>query len=110
MSSSSNHPSPNSILNAETLIKRLNSGEKLTLLDVRESIEFHTHNIGGTNIPLSRLRENAEQLGLNKDQEIIVVCKAGLRSEAAQSILQEMGYTQVKNLEGGLLAVMRVTK
>lgn len=78
------------------------------LLDVREPIEFHTFNIGGINIPLLQLKESVSSLNLNKNEEIIVMCKVGLRSATAQSILQEMGYTRVKNLEGGLLAVRKI--
>jgi hypothetical protein len=44
------------------LFTRLQKSEKLNLLDVREEIEYHTYNIGGINIPLSKFHENIDQL------------------------------------------------
>lgn len=95
-------------INAAELLARLNKGESLNLLDVREEIEYHTYNIGGKNIPLSKIQENIEQLIYNKTDEIIVICKAGLRSETARALLLQNGYQQVRNLTGGLLALQRL--
>jgi adenylyltransferase/sulfurtransferase len=90
------------------LYTRLNKGENLNLLDVREEMEYHTYNIGGKNIPLSKINENINQLGYNKNDEIIVICKVGLRSETARKILTENGYQQVRNLTGGLLSIQKL--
>ena len=95
-------------INAGDLLARLQKGDQLNLLDVREEIEYHTHNIGGRNIPLSALQKNINQLEYNKTDEIIVICKAGLRSETAQSILIQNGYQNVKNLTGGLIALHKL--
>ena len=95
-------------IDAQNLKSRLLGGESLNLLDVREEIEYHTYNIGGKNIPLSKLTTNPELIGYNKTDEIIVICKAGLRSDTAQSILIQTGYQNVKNLTGGLLALQRL--
>jgi rhodanese-related sulfurtransferase len=95
-------------INVHELLTRLHNEENLNLLDVREEIEYHTYNIGGKNIPLSKLNANIHQLGYNKTDEIIVICKVGLRSETAQSILIEQGYQQVKNLTGGLMAIQKL--
>jgi adenylyltransferase/sulfurtransferase len=95
-------------INATELLTRLNNDEQLNLIDVRESIEYHTYNIGGRNIPLSRLEQSINELGYNKTDEIIVICKVGLRSETAQTILRENGYQDVKNLTGGLLAFRKL--
>ncbi len=94
-------------IDAQNFISRMLGGESLNLLDVREEIEYHTYNIGGKNIPLSQLTNNPELIGYNKTDEIIVICKAGLRSDTAQSILIQNGYKNVKNLTGGLLALQR---
>jgi adenylyltransferase/sulfurtransferase len=88
--------------------QRLQSGETLNLLDVREEIEYHTYNIGGKNIPLPRLSKNINQISYNKTDEIIVICKVGLRSKTAQSILIQNGYQNVKNLKGGLIALQKL--
>jgi rhodanese-related sulfurtransferase len=79
----------------------------INVLDVREVIEFHTYNIGGNNVPLSQLYEKVHTLDYNKNDEIIVICKAGIRSQTAQAILLQNGYKNVKNLTGGLLALQR---
>ncbi|WP_428331079.1 rhodanese-like domain-containing protein [Mucilaginibacter sp.] len=97
-------------INGQELLTRLNNGENLNLLDVRELIEYHTYNIGGKNIPLPKLKESIAALGYNKTDEIIVVCKAGLRSETAQTLLIENGYQQVLNLKGGLLALQKLKR
>lgn len=95
-------------IDAPTLLSRLQKGEVVNLLDVREEIEYHTHNIGGKNIPLSFLNKNINQLGYNKADEIIVICQAGLRSETAQILLIRNGYQNVKNLTGGLMALRKL--
>ena len=95
-------------IDANSLQNRLQQGEDLNLLDVREEIEYHTYNIGGKNMPLSKLTENINKLGYNKTDEIIVICKVGLRSVTAQSILLQHGYHNVKNLTGGLIALQKL--
>lgn len=95
-------------IDALTLRNRLQSGDAVNMLDVREEIEFHTFNIGGKNIPLSKLNNALAIVAPNKTDELIVICKAGLRSTTAQAILIENGFTNVKNLTGGLLAIQRL--
>jgi adenylyltransferase/sulfurtransferase len=108
MSQHLNNHSNNPDIDAKELLNRLNNGEQLRLLDVREPIEYHTHNIGGLNIPLTKLTENIAEVSWNKTDEIIVICRVGLRSETAQSILQQNGYENVRNLIGGLLALRKL--
>lgn len=79
----------------------------VNVIDVREKLEFHTFNIGGENIPLGILPTEIDELNYNKDQAIVVVCQRGLRSETARRILKSHGFTNVKNLTGGLLAWQR---
>lgn len=95
-------------IDAADLLNRLDKGEKLTLLDVREEIEYYTFNIGGKNIPLQNVGQNADDLGPNKNEEIIVICSAGLRSATAAALLTEKGYTNVRNVTGGLLALRKI--
>jgi len=90
------------------LFTRLQKGEKLNLLDVREEIEYHTYNVGGINIPLSKFQKNIDQLRYNKTEEIIVICKVGLRSGTAAKILIDKGYQHVRNLTGGLMALQKL--
>jgi len=94
-------------ISAAEFRERLEQGETLNLIDVREAIEYHTFNIGGLNIPLSKLTEASEEFDWDKNDEIIVVCKIGLRSNTGKLILQQLGYNNVKNLKGGLTGLQK---
>ena len=91
-------------IDVKEVFARLQNDEHLNLLDVRGELEYHTFNIGGINIPLPDLQENIDDLEWNKDDEIIVICKVGLRSATAKSILDLKGYKNIRNLTGGLIA------
>ena len=95
-------------ITAETLLERIAQGDNLNLLDVREELEYHTYNIGGANIPLGRLPGVLDDLDWDKTDEIIVVCKMGVRSRTGKHILEQNGYQNVKNLEGGLTAIQKL--
>lgn len=95
-------------IRAEELLERLQNGEHLNLIDVREPIEFSTFNIGGTNIPLSKLNAAANCWRQHQNEEIIVICKMGLRSETGRQLLCAQGFNKVRNLEGGLLALHKL--
>ncbi len=95
-------------LSAQELKSLIDSNSKPYILDVRERLEYFSYNIGGTLIPLGTLPDRLEELPEDLEQEIIVVCQKGLRSRTAQKILQQAGYTNVKNLKGGLSAFHRI--
>lgn len=95
-------------ITAAQLIERMDNGETINILDVRDELEFYTHNIGGINIPLGKLPTGIEDLEWDKDEEIIVVCKMGLRSKTGKHMLLQSGYQNVKNLEGGLTAIHKL--
>jgi len=76
------------------------SGQKI--IDVREELEYHTFNIGGENIPLSKLSARIDDLAYEKTDAIIVLCQHGIRSETARKLLVAAGFTNVKNLNRGL--------
>ena len=97
-------------IDAATLQQRLQNGENLNLLDVREVFEYRTYNIGGQNIPVAKLAGNISQLNYNKTDEIIVICTAGIRSSNAQGILSGLGYQNTLNLKGGLIALHKLNK
>ena len=81
--------------------ERLDRGEKLFLLDVREPQEFAFARIEGAHlIPLGELPNRYNEL--NADSEIVVYCHHGVRSLQAAYFLMQMGYTRVKNLVGGI--------
>ena len=91
-------------ISASELKQRYANSEIVTILAVREQLEFNTFNIGGVNISLGVLLSTIDELYYNKQQEIIVVCQHGLRSETARRVLEQHGFMNVKNLSGGLLA------
>ena len=78
------------------------------LIDVREQLEFQTYNLGGTNIPLGILLRNPEEIEDWKNEELIVVCQHGLRSETARRFLSLNGFSNVRNLLGGILALRKL--
>ncbi|MBT2581180.1 rhodanese-like domain-containing protein [Planococcus sp. ISL-109] len=72
-----------------------------TVLDVREPFEYEeAHIVGAENKPLSVLRED-EFSGLSEDQEYVVICQTGNRSQEASAILHEAGY-EVLNVSEGM--------
>lgn len=80
------------------------------IIDVREQIEFQTNNLGGENIPLGILLENPEELKDYKNEEVIVICQHGLRSETARRFLKQNGFQNVRNLSGGITAIRKLNK
>lgn len=89
-------------IQAEELKHRLDVGEKLFLLDVRDEYEFEISNIGGHLIPLSELSKRLAELSAN--EEIVAVCKHGPRGVKAVEYLQKQGFQKVSNLRGGIHA------
>ena len=87
------------------LKKRMDNGEDLNIVDVREPHEHAEFNIGGILVPLGDIRAmQVDELEDLKDQEVIVYCRSGGRSGQAAMILETMGFQNVKNLTGGMLA------
>ena len=73
------------------------------IIDVRNKREFSEGHINGAvNIELSRIKKQIDKLKLDKEQEILVYCQSGIRSKKAVLILEQLGYTHVYNLKGGL--------
>ena len=91
-------------ITVEELKERLSNGEKLNLIDVREQWEFDEFNMGGQLIPLGELQGKIDDLDDLKNVEVIVQCKAGGRSAAAQAFMIQNGFTNVRNLIGGAMA------
>jgi rhodanese-related sulfurtransferase len=91
-------------ITVEELKERLDKGETLNLIDVREEYEFDEFNIGAQLIPLGELAERLDEIKADKNAEIILHCRSGARSGRAQAYLASEGYTNVRNLVGGMLA------
>jgi MoaD family protein len=87
----------------EELRAKLDRGEDVHVLDVREPNEYQICRIPGSKlIPLGELSNRTAEL--DRGQELIVHCKMGGRSAKAVALLQERGFTRVRNLTGGILA------
>jgi rhodanese-related sulfurtransferase len=92
-------------ISVEDVKKRLDAGESLHLLDVREPHEHADFNIGGTLLPLGRIMQmDTDEIEPWKDEEVIVYCRSGNRSGQASLLLETAGFTNVKNLSGGMMA------
>ena len=79
------------------LKKRLDAGETINLIDVREQYEYDEFNLGGDLIPLGTLPGKLEDLEDLKNEEVIVHCRSGARSGMAKSILEQAGFSNVVN-------------
>lgn len=87
----------------EQLKKRIDAGEDLFVLDVRNPNEFQICRIPGTTLlPLPELPNRFVEVP--KDREVIVHCKSGMRSAKAIEFLKSQGYSKLANLTGGILA------
>ena len=84
--------------------RQANDDKDLVLLDVREGYERAEFNIGGMHIPLGELTASFEKLAPYKDDEIVIYCRSGKRSGMAAHLLQQAGFKNPRNLEGGMLA------
>jgi len=93
-------------VSAEQFKEKLNKKHHMILLDVRNPDEYEQMRIGiGEKlIPLGQLRKRLEEMPQDKNAEIITWCKISLRGYEAALILQANGYTNVKVLEGGIMA------
>jgi rhodanese-related sulfurtransferase len=93
------------LISVSEVRERMSKGEKLNLVDVREISEHEEFNIGGILMPLGKFQAmELDQLETLKDQELICYCRSGNRSGQACQILDMLGFTNTKNLEGGMLA------
>lgn len=86
------------------LKQRLDAGEEIILIDVREPHEREICHIGGVLIPLGTIPQKLEDLTEYKDKEIIVYCRTGGRSSSAVAFLKGQGFVNPRNLVGGMHA------
>jgi adenylyltransferase/sulfurtransferase len=86
----------------EELKRRLDAGEQLFILDVREPHEYQICNLGGYLIPLGELPKRVHEL--DSSREIVAHCRSGVRSGKAVDFLRQAGFRKVQNLAGGILA------
>lgn len=91
-------------ITADEVKSRLDNGETLHLIDVREPHEHAEFNIGGQLISLGKIQTmQVEELDDLKEEEVILYCRSGNRSGQAATILDMLGFKNTKNLVGGML-------
>ncbi len=91
-------------MSVEQLKSELDAGKNPFILDVREPHEYAIVNLGAPLIPVGQVGQRLSELPANKDEEIVVHCKTGGRSQKASLELKAVGYTHVRNLAGGITA------
>ena len=92
-------------LTVQELKKKLENKDDFILIDVRELYEHTDFNIGGELATLqTTLMDKIAELKSQSDKEIIVYCRSGNRSGMAKQLFIQAGYTNVRNLIGGILA------
>jgi rhodanese-related sulfurtransferase len=89
----------------EALNEKLVAGESINLIDVREPHEHADFNIGGILLPLGLVQTmQIDEIEDLRDKEVYVYCRSGNRSGQACMILEQMGFTNLVNVSGGMLA------
>ncbi len=94
-------------INVQSLKDKKDRNESFFLLDVREQFEYQISNIDGTLIPLKEIPDRLSEIEDHKDKEIVVMCRSGNRSAEACKFLEKQGFSNVKNLKGGINAWAR---
>jgi rhodanese-related sulfurtransferase len=89
-------------ISARELKERIKKGDDLVLIDVREVWEWEAYNIGGIHIPLGELISRKDEI--LEDKEVVLYCEKGIRSAIAVQRLEELGFKNLINLEGGMKA------
>ncbi|WP_091367777.1 rhodanese-like domain-containing protein [Mucilaginibacter sp. X5P1] len=89
-------------ISVQELKEKMDNHEDFQLIDVREDFEYEVSNLGGTLIPLGGILIEADKV--SRDKPVIVQCRSGKRSAAAIMQLEQLGYTNLYNLTGGILA------
>lgn len=88
-------------ISAQELKEKLDKGEDFQLIDVREDFEYETSNLGGQLIPLGGILIETDKI--SHDKPVVVMCRSGKRSAMAIMQLEQQGYTNLYNLQGGIL-------
>lgn len=86
----------------QVLADRLKNGNVCTIVDVREPAEYEFGHIpGAVSIPFGQLKDRMGEL--DKEDDIFVICRSGNRSDYACKVLDEAGFTNVKNVIDGMV-------
>ncbi|SFS73557.1 rhodanese-like domain-containing protein [Sphingobacterium wenxiniae] len=86
----------------QELKNMIDNQEDFQLIDVRETFEYEVSNLGGLNIPLAGIVIESDKI--SKDKPVIIQCRSGKRSAQAVMLLEQQGFDNLSNLQGGILA------
>jgi rhodanese-related sulfurtransferase len=90
-------------ITSNELKKLIDDKADFQLIDVREESEFEEMNINGLLIPMGEVMDRADEI--SKTKQVVVHCRSGKRSASVISVLEsQLGYTNLYNLEGGIMA------
>ncbi|MDC0145387.1 rhodanese-like domain-containing protein [bacterium] len=90
-------------ISVQSLNKKINNNEKISLIDVREDEELKISKISQSiHIPMKTIPDNLNQI--SSDKTIIIMCKTGGRSAQVCEYLSNQGYSNVYNLKGGIIS------
>jgi len=89
-------------ISVDELKELKDSGADFQLIDVREPQEYAQAEIGGELISLGTIPQNIDKV--DKDKQVVVHCRSGKRSANAIAFLEQHGFENLYNLEGGILA------
>jgi rhodanese-related sulfurtransferase len=92
-------------ISVEELKAKMDAGEKINLVDVREPHEHEAFNIGGILLPLGKVQGlETDDIDDLKNETVYVYCRSGNRSGQACLILEPYGFKDIVNVSGGMLA------
>jgi len=94
-------------INVAELKAKLDAKEEFVFIDVREPYEYEEFNLNAELIPLGNIMTAIEKYGDQKDKEIVLHCRSGQRSGMAQQLMQQAGFSNVRNVTGGVLEWQR---
>ncbi len=92
-------------ITVQKLKEKIDAGDDLFVLDVREPFEQYQSKLdydNSTLIPVGELAGRIEEIASRKEQEIVCLCRSGARSAKACNYLEKEGFEDVKNLKGGI--------
>ena len=92
-------------ISVEALKAKMDAGEKINLVDVREPHEHEAYNIGGILLPLGKVQAlETDDIDHLKNETVYVYCRSGNRSGQACLMLEPYGFKDIINVSGGMLA------
>lgn len=92
-------------ITVQELKQKLDNREDFQLIDVREPFEYEICNLDGELIPMGIILNEVEKI--SKEKAVIIHCKSGGRSGAIVNELEKVGFTNLYNLKGGIIAYAR---